>query len=155
MKTVRDILRVKGYDVWTVTPDTLVYDALALMAEKNVGAVLVVEDDRPVGIMSERDYARKIILQNRLSKNTPVRQIMTTRLLCVNPAHTLEECMALMTDKHVRHLPVLEDEQLAGVISIGDVVKAIISNQEFMIEQLENYITGGAFQPRQSGGGQR
>jgi len=152
MKNVRDLLEVKGYSVWAVAPDTSVYDALALMAQKNVGAVLVLQDDCPVGIMSERDYARKIILRGRFSKSTPVSEIMTQKVLCVGLEQTVQECMALMTDKHVRHLPVLQDGQLIGVISIGDVVKAIISEQEFTIEQLENYITGSALRPRRLDG---
>jgi CBS domain-containing protein len=152
MKTVRDLLQVKGYSVWAVAPDTSVYDALALMAQKNVGAVLVIQDDRPVGIMSERDYARKVILRGKFSQSTPVSEIMTEKVLCIGPEQTVQECMALMTDKHVRHLPVLQGEQLIGVISIGDVVKAIISEQEFTIEQLENYITGSALRPRRPDG---
>lgn len=152
MKTVRDLLQVKGYDVWAVAPDAWVYDALALMAERNVGAVLVIENDRLVGIVSERDYARKVILRGKFSKSTPVKEIMTERVLCVSPEQTVQECMALMTDKHVRHLPVFQDERLIGVVSIGDVVKAIISEQEFTIELLENYITGSAFRPRRPGG---
>jgi CBS domain-containing protein len=119
-----------------------VYDALKLMAEKNLGAVLVMEGDRLAGILSERDYARKVILHGKSSRDTLVREIMSERVVCVVPEQPAEECMALMTDKRVRHLPVLEGDQVIGVISIGDVVKAIISEQEFMIEQLEHYITG-------------
>jgi CBS domain-containing protein len=147
MKTVKDLLKGKGYDIWAVAPDDSVHDALKLMADKNVGAVLVMDSDRLVGILSERDYARKVIFKGKLPEDTPVREIMTEKVLWVRPDQTVEECMALMTDKRVRHLPVIEDDELIGVISIGDVVKSIISHQEFMIEQLEHYITGGYFRP--------
>jgi CBS domain-containing protein len=144
MITVRQLLRVKGHDVWHIAPDALVYDALKLMADKEVGALLVLEGKDVIGIISERDYARKVILKEKSSMGTPVRGIMTRRVMYVRPEQTIQECMALMTDKHIRHLPVLdEDDQLIGIISIGDVVKAIISQQEFMIEQLERYIGGG------------
>lgn len=142
MKTVRELLQTKGYDIWSVAPDDSVYEALKLMADKNVGAVLVTDAGNLVGILSERDYARKVILKGRTSRDTPVREIMTEKVVYVRPDQTTNECMALMTDKRVRHLPVIENDQLIGIISIGDVVKAIISEQEFMIEQLENYITG-------------
>ena len=146
MSTVRVILRSKGPEVWSMGPDATVYDALKLMADKNVGAVLVMDANRLVGILSERDYARKVILVSKSSKNTPVREIMTQRVVYVRPEQTAEECMALMTDKRVRHLPVLEDDQVIGVISIGDVVKSIISEQGFIIEQLERYISGTVYQ---------
>lgn len=142
MRTVKDILRTKGTDIWSVSPDATVYDALTFMAEKNIGAVLVMEDDRLVGILSERDYARKVDLLGKRAAETPVREIMTERVVCVRPDETVEECMALMTDKRVRHLPVLEGNRVIGVVSIGDVVKSIISEQEFIIGQLEHYITG-------------
>jgi CBS domain-containing protein len=128
-----------------MAPDAKVYDALKLMADKNVGAVLVMDADCLVGILSERDYARKVILHGKSSKETPVREIMTGRVVYVRPEQTTEECMALMTDKRVRHLPVLEDEKVIGVISIGDVVKSIISEQGFIIEQLERYISGTVY----------
>jgi CBS domain-containing protein len=128
-----------------MAPDATVYDALKLMADRNVGAVLVMDTDRLVGILSERDYARKVILHGKSSKDTSVREIMTQRVVYVRPEQTAEECMALMTDKRVRHLPVLEDDQVVGVISIGDVVKSIISEQEFIIEQLERYISGTVY----------
>ncbi len=143
MKTVAGILRVKGRDIWSVAPDDTVLDALRLMAEQDVGAVLVMDKQGVVGIMSERDYARKVSLQGKSASDTFVREIMTRRMVCVRTDQTAEECMALMTSKRVRHLPVLEDGRLAGVISIGDVVKAVISDQVFLIEQLENYITTG------------
>ena len=142
MSSVRQMLETKGHAVWSVAAADTVYDALNLMAEKNIGAVLVTDGDEVVGIMSERDYARKVILKGRASKDTPVREIMTEHVYYVGPEQTSEECMAVMTDRHIRHLPVIEGEKLMGVISIGDVVKAIISKQEFLIEQLENYITG-------------
>ena len=142
MKPVRELLRIKGQETWSVTPDTPVYDALELMAEKNVGALLVLEGDTLAGILSERDYARKVVLKGKASKNTPVREIMSKNVVCVTPKQSVAECMALMTDKHIRHLPVIEDGKLVGVISIGDVVKAVISEQKFVIEQLEHYIAG-------------
>jgi CBS domain-containing protein len=143
MKTVRDVLGQKGHQVWSVGPDTTVYDALALMAEKDIGAVLVMEGDHPVGIFSERDYARQIVLKGRASKDTPVREIMTAKVVFGRPEQNIEECMALMTEKRFRHLPILEGGRLIGLLSIGDVVKAVISEKEFLIEQLENYITSG------------
>lgn len=142
--TVRQVLEKKGYDIWWIDPDATVYEALELMAEKNIGAVLVMKDGELVGILSERDYARKVILKGRFSRETPVRDIMSERVVCVRPDQTLDECMALMTEKRIRHLPVIENNRVIGVISIGDVVKAIISEQAFVIQQLENYITGRA-----------
>ncbi len=143
MTTVRQILQTKGNDLWSVDPDTLVYDALQLMADKNVGALLVLRSSRLLGIFSERDYARRIILKGKHSKETFVREVMTENPICVSPAQTIEECMNLMTANHIRHLPVLEKETLLGVISIGDVVKEIILEQQGTINDLENYITGG------------
>ena len=140
MKTVRQLLEGKSHGLCTIGPDAPVLDSLKLMAEKNIGALLVVENDKLVGIVSERDYARKVILHGKSSHDTPVREIMTTRVVCVQPENTAEECMALMTDKHTRHLPVIEGEKLVGVLSIGDLVKETISEQQFMIKQLESYI---------------
>ena len=142
MKYVNQLLKGKGQDVWSVEPDTPVFRALELMAEKNCGAVLVRKGYRLVGILSERDYARKVILKGKSSKNIPVKSIMSSHVVCIRIDQTIDDCMALMTDKRIRHLPVLENEKLVGVISIGDVVKAVISEQEFVIHQLENYITG-------------
>lgn len=143
MKTVKQLLQTKGHEVWSVTPDVSTLEALKLMADKDVGALVVLDADRVVGIISERDYARKVVLHGRLSRDTPVREIMTTKVFYVRPEQTIEDCMALMTDRHIRHLPVLDGDALVGVISIGDVVKSIITEQEFMIAQLEQYITAG------------
>ena len=143
MKRVRDLLREKDTDMWSVAPDDTVYDAIKLMADKNIGAVLVLDGGRLVGLLSERDYARKITLENRRSRGTAVRDVMTTHVAYAEPSETLEECMALMTDKRFRHLPVMEDDTLIGVLSIGDLVKAVIAEQRFLIKQLEHYISGG------------
>jgi len=142
MKTVRQLMEAKGGIVYSVSPDTRIIDALKLMDEKSIGAVLVVEGPRVVGIMSERDYARKVILKGKSSQDTPVREIMTERVVYARPEQTVPECMALMTSKRIRHLPVLDGERLIGVLSIGDLVKETISEQEFIIRQLENYIHG-------------
>ena len=142
MKTVKQILKEKGHKYWSVGPDTMIYDALKLMAEKNIGALLVLEAGKLVGIMSERDYARKVILKGKSSLDTPVREVMTPKVFFVRPEQTVEECMALVTDKHIRHLPVMVGDEVVGVISIGDLVRAVIDEKDFMIKQLENYITG-------------
>ncbi len=143
MATVAQLLQAKGSDVWTIPPDASVYQAIELMAEKGVGALLVVEGTKLVGIVSERDYARKVILQGKSSRDTPVRAIMTDRVHYVGAEQTVEECMALMTAKRIRHLPVLTENRLAGIVSIGDLVKSVISDQEIRIQQLESYIAGG------------
>ena len=143
MTIVRQLLDSKGSDVWKITADANVFDALRLMAEKNVGALLVLDKNKIAGIFSERDYARKVILKGKDSRSCSVSEIMTKKVVYVRPEYTIEETMALMTDKHVRHLPVCEGDDLLGVISIGDVVKAMISDREFIIEQLENYISQG------------
>ncbi len=143
MITVRDILRQKGNQIWCVSPDTTVFDALGLMAEKNAGALVVLDGESLAGIFSERDYARKVILKGKASKKTSVEEIMSSEVTTVDPGQSVDECMALMTNKRIRHLPVVEGETLVGLISIGDVVKAVISEREFVIKQLENYITGG------------
>jgi CBS domain-containing protein len=142
MRTVRQLLAAKGSAVHAVTPDTRIIDALRLMADKGIGAVLVVEGGKVQGIMSERDYARKVILKGKSSQETPVREIMTERVMYARPEQTVPECMALMTNKRIRHLPVLDGDRLMGVLSIGDLVKETISEQEFIIRQLENYIHG-------------
>lgn len=142
MKKVKDILEVKGRDVWSIGPDVSVYDAMKLMADKGIGALLVMEGIKVVGVISERDYARKVILQGRSSRTTLVKEIMTAHVLYARPEQNIDECMAVMTERRVRHLPVMEGDQLVGVISIGDLVKSIITEQKFIIEQLERYIRG-------------
>jgi len=142
MKLVKQILQKKGSEVLSISPDAMVFEALRIMAERNVGAVLVLEQGRPVGIISERDYARKVILKGKSSLETPVRDIMTAPVLFVRPEQTVEECMAIMTGKQVRHLPVLVGDQVVGIVSIGDLVWATIEEKDFMIQQLEKYITG-------------
>ena len=139
--TVGAILQHKGRNVWSVSPDDSVLEAVRLMAEKGIGALVVLADERLVGVLSERDYARKVILQGRASPTTRVREIMTSHVVCTHLDQPIEECMAVMTDKRVRHLPVIEEGKLVGIISIGDLVKSIIDDQKFIIEQLERYIT--------------
>ena len=142
MTTLRQLLKVKGHEIWSVTPDTSVFDTLVLMANKDVGALLVLDNGQTVGIISERDYARNIILKGRASKDTQVREVMTVDVVSAHPDQNVEECMTLMTDRRIRHLPVLEDGGLLGVISIGDLVKSIIAEQKSLIDQLEHYISG-------------
>ena len=140
MKTIKEILQSKPLSVLSISPEASVLDALRLMAEKEVGALVVLENERLAGIFSERDYARKVILHGKSSKDTSVREIMTSKVVYVRPEQSVEECMALMTDKRIRHLPVLQENRVIGIISIGDVVKEVISEQRFVIEQLEQYI---------------
>jgi CBS domain-containing protein len=142
MKTVQQLLESKTHRLLTVTPDTTVFDALKLMAEKEIGALVVLDGDKLAGIFSERDYARKIILHGKASRETSVQEIMTNKVVCVRPNNTVDECMALMTDKRIRHLPVVDGKRVMGVISIGDVVKEMLAEQQFIIEQLEHYIAG-------------
>jgi len=142
MKTVRDILKVKGHEVWKVDLNATVFEALRLMAEKEVGALVVMDGDKIAGIISERDYARKVVLLGRTSPHTLVKEIMNSPVAYTQPEQPIEECMAIMTDKRIRHLPVLQNGELIGIISIGDLVKAIIADQKFIIEQLERYIKG-------------
>jgi CBS domain-containing protein len=142
MKTVRNILDTKGHEVWCIGPEDTVFDALRLMAEKEVGSLMVMDGARVVGLISERDYARKIVLLGRTSPNTLVKEIMTSHVAYTHLEQPIEECMAVMTEKRIRHLPVMEEGKLVGIISIGDLVKAIIADQKFIIEQLERYITG-------------
>jgi CBS domain-containing protein len=140
MGTVHDILASKGDAVFSVGPDATVLEALGVMAERNVGAVLVIDGDRLVGILSERDYARKVVLAGRSSKDSEVREVMTSHVVCVAPSRRVDECMALKTDKRLRHLPVLDHKRVVGIVSIGDLVKATIDDQQFTIEQLQSYI---------------
>lgn len=139
---IREILNQKGNTVWSITPETTVLDAIKMMAEKNVGALLVTKENRLVGVLSERDYTRNVVLKGRTSKDTPVREIISGRVVSVSADHTVEECMRLMTEHRIRHLPVVEGSRILGVISIGDLVNSIISSQNSAIQQLETYITG-------------
>lgn len=142
MKTVDQILDAKGADVWSIKPDASVLDAIKLMAEKEVGALLVMKGKKPVGIVSERDYARKVILKGRSSQETSIQDIMTADVVCASPDQSVEECMALMTAKRIRHLPVMDGEKLCGMLSIGDLVKTVIAEQKLVIKELERYISG-------------
>ncbi|MCG6895881.1 MAG: CBS domain-containing protein [Thiocapsa sp.] len=143
MRTVQQLLEDKGTEVWSISPDASVYDALVLMANHQIGALLVIDETGAVGLISERDYARDVVLRGKTSKETPVGDVMTKRVVCTSPDQTLEEAMALMTEKRVRHLPVVADGQILGLISIGDLIKSIISEHKFIIEQLEHYISSG------------
>lgn len=142
MKTLQRVLEDKGKDVYFTLPAASVFEALEEMAKRDVGALIVLEDGKVAGIFSERDYARKIILVGKSSRETPVSEIMTTRVIYARPEQTLDECLALMTDKRIRHLPIMKDDELIGVVSIGDLVKGIIAEQRFLINQLENYVSG-------------
>lgn len=142
MRSVQDILDSKGSDVWSVKPDDIIFDAIKLMADKGIGALLVMEDDKLVGIVTERDYARKVVLEGKSSREARIHEVMTSKILCVSPERTIDECMALMTDKRIRHLPVLDHKRVVGFVSIGDLVKAVISEQKILIDQLQNYISG-------------
>ncbi len=138
---IKDLLKVKNKNIWTIEPGATVYDAILEMANKQIGALVVSEDKKVIGIITERDYARKVILKDKSSKDTLVREIMTERVIYVKPDQKIEDCMALMTKKHIRHLPVLDGDRLVGMISIGDVVKTLISEKEFLIDQLTRYIS--------------
>ncbi|MFL9709403.1 CBS domain-containing protein [Methylobacillus pratensis] len=140
MKTVRQVLETKGSTIYSVAPESLVYDALLLMAEHHIGALVVLQRDKMVGIFSERDYAREVVIKGKTSKTTTVGDIMSVQLITVSPEDTVEHCMNLMSGKRIRHLPVLEDDKLVGLLSIGDLVKETIAYQEFLIKQLESYI---------------
>jgi CBS domain-containing protein len=139
---IADLLKVKGYDVWSLSPDATVYEAIEQMAQRSVGALLVMEDGQLVGIISERDYARKVFLKGKGSRDTFVREIMSYPVISIHPSLPVEEAMVLMTDKRIRHLAVVAEEKLVGVISIGDVVRGIIEEKQFEIQQLTNYIAG-------------
>jgi CBS domain-containing protein len=140
VKWVRDILARKGRDVYWVSPEDTVFEAVARLSQRHVGALLVMDGDQLVGVISERDYARRVILEHRSSESTLVKEIMTSEVFCVPESASIDECMALMTEKHVRHLPVMRDERVVGVLSIGDVVEASIHEKDIMIEQLQKYI---------------
>lgn len=142
MTTARDILDEKGHEVFAISPDDTVLDALQLLADRGVGALLVMQGDKLVGIVTERDYARKVILAGKASRDTPVREVMTAKVLYASPERTVDECMALMTDINARHLPVLDGETVVGVLSIGDLVRAKLREQTFLIDQLRQYIAG-------------
>ncbi len=144
MENVNQILDRKGYEIYSIHPDTKVYKALEIMARKGVGALLVIDEANICGIFSERDYARKVVLLAKSSKSLAVKEIMSTRIYYVTPEQSVEDCMALMIKRRIRHLPVIKDNKLLGVISIGDVVKAVIGEKEFIIDQLAHYITGTA-----------
>jgi CBS domain-containing protein len=143
LDTIQSILESKGRDIVSISPSTTVYEAVAQMAEKRIGALLVISDRELLGIVSERDYARKVVLQGRSSRETRVREIMTPSPITVTPAHTVDECMRIMTDNRIRHLPVMDRGELKGIVSIGDLVKAIISSQAYTIDQLHSYIRNG------------
>jgi CBS domain-containing protein len=140
-EVIKDLLKIKNKNIWTIEPGATVYDAISEMANKQIGALVVSEDKKVIGIITERDYARKVILQDKSSKDTLVREIMTERVIYMKPDQKIEDCMALMTKKHIRHLPVLDGDRLVGMISIGDVVKTLISEKEFLIDQLTRYIS--------------
>ncbi|MFQ5634913.1 MAG: CBS domain-containing protein [Gammaproteobacteria bacterium] len=142
MRRVKELLAVKGNDIWSIRPDATVYDAIHLLAEKEIGALLVLEGEAIVGVISERDYARNIILKDKSSKGTLVKDIMTTEVVTVGPGQGVGDCMTLMTNKRIRHIPVLDEGQLVGVLSIGDLVRAVIADQQSTIVDLEKYISG-------------
>ena len=142
MTTVKQILDSKGHDIYAVSPTETVYESLQQMADKRIGALLVMDDDKLLGIVTERDYARKVILEGKASRDIQVEEIMTRKVLCVPPERTVDECMALMSDKRARHLPVVDHKRVIGVVSIGDLVKVVISEQRFLIDQLQHYIAG-------------
>jgi CBS domain-containing protein len=143
MSTVRDIIRAKGGEIWSVTPEMSVYDAMTLMAEKNVGALLVMQAEKVVGIASERDFVRKVDLKQRASQNTTIKDIMTSDVITIQASEKLEECMEKMIEKNIRHLPVYDGDKLLGLISVRDVLKEVVEVQKSLIAQLERYITGG------------
>lgn len=143
MRNAADILREKqNAEVYSISPEATVYEALTIMADKDIGALLVLENGKLAGLFSERDYARKVILRGRHSQDTPVREVMSADVVTVDPNRNLQECLELITYHRVRHLPVMENDRVAGIISIGDIVKGIVTHHEFMIEQLEDYIKG-------------
>lgn len=144
MTTIRQVLEKKGREVTTIAPDETVFRAIEIMAERDIGALVVAKNDVPLGLLTERDYARQVILKGRSSVNTPIRDVMVENFQAVTPDDTVEACMQLMTDKHIRHLPVLENGRLAGLVSIGDLVKSVIDQQRSTIEQLVGYVSGNS-----------
>jgi CBS domain-containing protein len=142
MELIKNLIKVKGNEIWSIEPSASVFDAVKLMADKGIGALMVTQGNKLEGVISERDYARKVILKNRLSRETSVEEIMTTRVVYAHPEQNVEECMALMTEKHIRHLPIMVEEKLLAVVSIGDLVKSIIAQQQLTIKQLEQYVSG-------------
>ena len=142
MTTIKHVLDNKGHDVQSISPDASVFEALKAMAEHDIGSLAVLENDKLVGIITERHYSREIVLKGKTSSATRVRDIMSTRVVCARPEQSVEECMAIMTARAVRHLPVIEHERIVGIVSIGDMVKGVIGDQKFIIEQLEHYIHG-------------
>lgn len=142
MTAVQQLLEEKGHDVWTIHPDASVFDAIEQMARRDIGSLVVVEDGKILGIFTERHYARKVFLRGKSSPKTPIREIMTSHAICVRPEQTVEQCMAVMSENRVRHLPVLDGERLTGIVSIGDLVKSIIADQKFEIEQLTHFVHG-------------
>ena len=142
MTTIAQLLNTKGNQIWSVKPEATIFEALEIMSEKEIGALLVMEGEKLMGIFSERDYARNVILKGKSSKNTLVGELMTKKVFFIDSEKTINDCMAIMTIKHVRHLPIIENDKVIGMVTIGDVVNQIISEQEFTIQHLENYITG-------------
>jgi len=142
MNTIGQLLESKGKDIWTIAPNATVFEGLRIMAKRNVGALLVIDKDNLVGIFSERDYARKVILEGKSSKDTAVGELMTKDVYYIDPKNTLQESMAVMTARHIRHMPVLDKDRLVGMVTLGDVVRQIIAEQEFTIRELEKYISG-------------
>ncbi len=146
--TIEQVIRMKGRDFFSISPDATAYEALELMAEKNIGALLVLEEMNLIGVFSERDYARKVILKGKSSKSTTVGELMSSPPICGCPNLTIRDCMALMTDKHIRHLPIMEQGAIVGLVSLGDVVKMVVSEQDSLIMTLENYVTGTDYRAR-------
>ena len=142
MTLVLQLLNEKGHDMWSIHPDDTVYNAIKKMAEKDIGSLVVLEEERVVGIVTERHYARNVVLRGRSSRSTPIREIMTTRVVYTRPERSVEECLAIMTQQRVRHLPVMENGRLIGIISTGDLVKSIIAEQKFLIDELTQFIAG-------------
>ncbi len=142
MKSIHNLIHARDGEVWSVSPDDTVYNAVKILVEKNIGALLVVQQGKPIGVVSERDCARKVLLSDKSARDTLVNEIMSSRVIYAKPSHTIDQCMALMTEKRVRHLPIIEDDKVLCMISLGDLVKSVISEQQHIIDQLEHYISG-------------